>query len=564
MANATLQSFNVFLTERLTAAAVDIYGFVEKTIVDYQEEVYQTKLENQRLQRLLDLVYKPEIRLQRADSRQIELPTPTQEVFAQEKQVKTEDIPSEAKQDPSNMPIKEELTETVDSPVYQAYSSDTDTLTASVTVGEHEENQMPDNLTPVVTVREHLEYDMPSQDDQPLPSFGVYPPYTKKLELHLATPAETSSPTSSNNMISQTRKHTDEKPYACPICGNRYKMTCHIKEHMRTHTGERPYLCYTCGKSFNRSSNMTKHAQTQHKESKPFKCICCGQRFRLLVVFKRHMKKVHLVKISAADPKDSKQPTTPPPSEETLPKQPEWSPGVCQDEPGPSQIKEEEEQQKEELWINGIDEPPSADESDDGDALTKELIKTVQQLEDCRAAEESRESEPTPAEDPETSEEKTSTTLYRCHICNYIFTKKNVLTWHLKTHESKSHDSKGNFDCHICGKHIPCQSNLQNHMRVHTGERPYSCHFCGKCFKLKGHMTEHIRTHTGEKPFSCHICDKSFNRGSTLRKHVLAKHKEERPYKCGDCDELFTERLLMKRHMRKVHGVKLSTSQSPA
>lgn len=66
MANSTLQSFNVFLTERLTAAAVDIYGFVEKTVIDYQEEVYRTRLENQRLQRLLDLVYKPEIRLHRA------------------------------------------------------------------------------------------------------------------------------------------------------------------------------------------------------------------------------------------------------------------------------------------------------------------------------------------------------------------------------------------------------------------------------------------------------------------------------------------------------------------
>uniref|UniRef100_A0A3P8TEF2 C2H2-type domain-containing protein n=1 Tax=Amphiprion percula TaxID=161767 RepID=A0A3P8TEF2_AMPPE len=234
-------------------------------------------------------------------------------------------------------------------------------------------------------------------------------------------------------------------------------------------------------------------------------------------------------------------------------------PSVIQDEPGPSLVKEED---REELWINGEDQQ-SAEDSDDGDALTKELIKTVQQLEDCRAAEESRESKQTAADDPMLSEEKTSTTLYRCHICNYIFTKKTVLTWHLKTHESKSQDSKGNFDCHVCGKHIPCQSNLQNHMRVHTGERPYSCHFCGKCFKLKGHMTEHIRTHTGEKPFSCHICDKSFNRGSTLRKHVLAKHKEERPYKCSNCDELFTERLLMKRHMRKVHGVKLSTSQSP-
>lgn len=245
--------------------------------------------------------------------------------------------------------------------------------------------------------------------------------------------------------------------------------------------------------------------------------------------------------------------------EEIPPKQQDWGPDVDQDQPGPSQIKDELEQQKEELWINGNEEEPSAEDSDDGDALTKELIKTVQQLEDCRAAEESAEPKQTPEEDPSHNEEKTSTTLYRCHICNYIFTKKTVLTWHLKTHETK-----GNFDCHICGKHIPCQSNLQNHMRVHTGERPYSCHFCGKCFKLKGHMTEHIRTHTGEKPFSCHICDKSFNRGSTLRKHVLAKHKEERPYKCGDCDELFTERLLMKRHMRKVHGVKLSTSQSPA
>lgn len=66
MATATLQSFNVFLTDKLTAAAVDIYGFVEKTILDYQEEVNRAKLENQRLQRLLDLVYTPEIKLHRA------------------------------------------------------------------------------------------------------------------------------------------------------------------------------------------------------------------------------------------------------------------------------------------------------------------------------------------------------------------------------------------------------------------------------------------------------------------------------------------------------------------
>nr|XP_046175090.1 uncharacterized protein LOC124008126 isoform X3 [Oncorhynchus gorbuscha] len=61
-----LQMLNVFVTERLSAAAVEIFGAVEKTVAEYQEEICRSAEENERLRRLLDLVSKPEIKLHRA------------------------------------------------------------------------------------------------------------------------------------------------------------------------------------------------------------------------------------------------------------------------------------------------------------------------------------------------------------------------------------------------------------------------------------------------------------------------------------------------------------------
>eukprot|EP00063_Salmo_salar_P079361 XP_014054196.1 PREDICTED: histone-lysine N-methyltransferase 2B-like isoform X2 [Salmo salar] len=106
-----LQLLNVYVSERLTAAVAEISVAVERTVVELYEEISRSKEENNRLRRLLDLVFNPEIKLHKADSHQLTHLISEEEVPLEQQHCEQEWSPSLIQEDSVPTQIKEEQEE---------------------------------------------------------------------------------------------------------------------------------------------------------------------------------------------------------------------------------------------------------------------------------------------------------------------------------------------------------------------------------------------------------------------------------------------------------------------
>ncbi|XP_070985445.1 oocyte zinc finger protein XlCOF22-like [Oncorhynchus clarkii lewisi] len=441
-----LQLLQAFFSDRLTTVAVEISVAVEKAFAEYQDEISRSKEETQRLQRLLDSVFNPDVKLHKADPPQLTLT------------VSGDEVPPEQQHCEEEWSDQEIIESIFISPCVES-NSDQDSPECS-RLYQTLKNSLPTIVAEPIQTNPDGEDNKISESTSDTPLTQLKPLKMKRTRLkkgqrsYICTEGKTTS-----ELKAPLRLHTRKRLYSCTECTATYDRPCHLEIHKRTHTGEKPYECKDCGKCFNRKNSLTMHMLT-HTGEKSFCCHECGKRFGLNTRLILHMR-THTGE------------------------KPHKCPFCARCFTFPSHLSRHKKlhtgERPHQCNVCGKCYTRKEHLTDHMTSHSGAKPYSCMQCGKCYALQGNLRAH--------MASHTGNKLLCRCAVCGL-----GVLN--LSRHMQEVHTGGKQHQCQDCGKCFNRKEKVTEHMRTHTGEKPYRCHDCGECFRLNVTLKKHMMTHT--------------------------------------------------------------------
>ncbi|KAG8010176.1 hypothetical protein GBF38_014377 [Nibea albiflora] len=95
-----------------------------------------------------------------------------------------------------------------------------------------------------------------------------------------------------SHLVSKLNKldnRSDPRKYLCPSCGRLFRHMGRLRAHMLTHAPGQSYTCACCGKTLENWKKLWHHQRIHRQRRGRFTCSQCGQGFRFVEPYKKHM-----------------------------------------------------------------------------------------------------------------------------------------------------------------------------------------------------------------------------------------------------------------------------------